>query len=109
MLKKIPVPTGRSPRGGGVCRAGKTYALAKRYLNLLINPGLKPDEIPIKSILAITSPISHLEMKERILEFLKRLAFNEFEPAIPGITTCARPSASATRKSAEIGQYHGPD
>ena len=61
--------------------AGKTYALAKRYLNLLINPGLKPDEIPIKSILAITfTNKATLEMKERILEFLKRLAFNEFSP-----------------------------
>ena len=59
--------------------AGKTYALAKRYLNLLINPGLKPDEIPLKSILAVTfTNKATAEMKERILEFLKRLAFDEF-------------------------------
>jgi len=59
--------------------AGKTYELAKRYLNLLINPGLKADEIPLKSILAITfTNKATVEMKERILDDLKRLAFDEF-------------------------------
>ena len=59
--------------------AGKTYELAKRYLNLLINPELKPNEIPMKSILAITfTNKATVEMKERILDDLKRLAFNEF-------------------------------
>ncbi|MDD5079142.1 MAG: UvrD-helicase domain-containing protein [Candidatus Omnitrophica bacterium] len=59
--------------------SGKTYALAKQYLRLLIGPGLKPGEIPLRSILAITfTNKAAVEMKERILEFLKKIAFNQF-------------------------------
>lgn len=59
--------------------SGKTYALAKRYIQLLINPYLKPEEIPLKNILAITfSNKAAIEMKERILEFLKKIALDKF-------------------------------
>ncbi|MFH0790106.1 MAG: UvrD-helicase domain-containing protein [Candidatus Omnitrophota bacterium] len=59
--------------------SGKTYALAKRYLQLLINPCLKPEEIPISAILAITfTNKAAIEMKERILEFLKKIALDKF-------------------------------
>lgn len=59
--------------------SGKTYCLARRYLQLIINPHLRPDEIPINNILAITfTNKASLEMKERILEFLKRAALDRF-------------------------------
>lgn len=59
--------------------SGKTYALAKRYTQLLINPYLKPEEIPLNTILAITFTNKAVgEMKERILEFLKKIALDKF-------------------------------
>jgi ATP-dependent exoDNAse (exonuclease V) beta subunit len=60
--------------------SGKTYTLAKRYIQLLINPYLKPDEIPLNTILAITfTNKAAIEMKERILEFLKKIALDKFK------------------------------
>lgn len=63
--------------------SGKTYCLARRYIQLLINPSLKDNEIPLDTILAITfTNKAALEMKERILDFLKRIAFDKFpDPA----------------------------
>ncbi len=59
--------------------SGKTYCLAKRYLKLLLNPELKPQEIILKNILAITfTNKATTEMKERILELLKRIALDDF-------------------------------
>ena len=59
--------------------SGKTYALARRYLQLLINPPLTLEQIPLRTILAITfTNKATVEMKERILEFLKRIAFDDF-------------------------------
>lgn len=60
--------------------SGKTYALAKRYLKLLIDPEIKTEEIPFKAILAITfTNKAAIEMKERILKFLKEIAFGRFK------------------------------
>ncbi|MDD3296014.1 MAG: UvrD-helicase domain-containing protein [Candidatus Omnitrophica bacterium] len=60
--------------------SGKTYALAKRYLKLLINPALSPDDIPLRSILAITfTNKATVEMKERILELLKRISLEAYK------------------------------
>ena len=57
--------------------SGKTYCLAGRYIRLLMNGSLS--EIPLKNILAITfSNKAALEMKERILKFLKMLALDKF-------------------------------
>lgn len=84
--------------------SGKTYALAKRYIQLLINPvrNIKfldektkipneintagktesPEEIPLNTILAITfTNKAAIEMKERILEFLKKIALDKFTSA----------------------------
>ncbi len=59
--------------------SGKTFELAKRYLQLLINPGLKIQEIPLRNILAITfSNKATIEMKQRILDFLKKIALDQF-------------------------------
>jgi len=59
--------------------SGKTYCLTKRYLHLLINPQLGLNQIPLRSILAITfTNKATVEMKERILEFLKKLALDAF-------------------------------
>ncbi len=58
--------------------SGKTYALAKRYIWLLINPAI-PSIENLSSILAITfTNKAALEMKERILEFLKKIALDKF-------------------------------
>jgi len=59
--------------------SGKTFALAKRYLKLLIDPRLGQGKIPLASILAITfTNKATFEMKERILELLKRIALDSF-------------------------------
>ncbi|OIO36490.1 MAG: hypothetical protein AUJ74_02015 [Candidatus Omnitrophica bacterium CG1_02_44_16] len=59
--------------------SGKTYALASRYVQLLINPALPTNEIPLRNILAITfSNKATMEMKSRILDFLKKIALDKF-------------------------------
>ncbi|MCA9398711.1 MAG: UvrD-helicase domain-containing protein, partial [Candidatus Omnitrophica bacterium] len=58
--------------------SGKTYALAKRYVQLLLNPALPLDQVPIRQVLAITfTNKASFEMKERILEFLKSIALGQ--------------------------------
>ena len=53
--------------------SGKTFTLAKRYVQLLLNAA--PRSAPLRSILAITfTNKAALEMKARILEFLKKTA-----------------------------------
>lgn len=62
--------------------SGKTYCLAKRYIQLLLDPELPFEELPFKNILAITfSNKAAFEMKARILEFLKKIALGQFENA----------------------------
>ena len=54
--------------------SGKTYALAKQYIHLLLNPR-DPQANPLREILAITfTNKATLQMKERILESLKKIA-----------------------------------
>jgi ATP-dependent helicase/nuclease subunit A len=61
--------------------SGKTYALAKRYVQLLLNPDLAKGLIPLRNILAITfTNKAAFEMKARILELLKKIALNEVTP-----------------------------
>ena len=58
--------------------SGKTYALAKRYVQLALNPQLKFDQAPIRNILALTfTNKAAFEMKARILEFLKKIALQK--------------------------------
>lgn len=55
--------------------SGKTFALAKRYVQLLLNPEFKSEELFIRSIFAATfTNKAALEMKSRILFFLKHIA-----------------------------------
>jgi len=55
--------------------SGKTYALAQKYLELLTSPRQQSEDIPFKNILAITfTNAAALEMKSRILTFLKERA-----------------------------------
>jgi len=55
--------------------SGKTYALAKRYVQLVLGTD-SSDNVPIRNILALTfTNKAAFEMKVRILEFLKRVAF----------------------------------
>lgn len=58
--------------------SGKTYALAKRFLQLLINKAdLPPDSL--STVLAITfTNKAASQMKERILEILKSIALDSF-------------------------------
>jgi len=60
--------------------SGKTYALAKRYISLLLNSSPQQEkETILKCILAITfTNKATIEMKERIIEFLKIIAFDLF-------------------------------
>ncbi len=58
--------------------SGKTYALAKRFLQLLINKSV-PAADSLQTILAITfTNKAACQMKERILEILKNLALDSF-------------------------------
>ena len=57
--------------------SGKTYALAHRYIQLLLQKEASPDAI--RTILAITfTNMAAREMKERVLEFLKKIALDFF-------------------------------
>ncbi|MFH1691197.1 MAG: UvrD-helicase domain-containing protein [Candidatus Omnitrophota bacterium] len=59
--------------------SGKTYVLAKRYVQLLIDPRFSFSKMPFENVLAITfSNKATLEMKERILELLKKIALDIF-------------------------------
>ena len=59
--------------------SGKTYALAKRYVQLLLNSTSTQAGIPLRIILAITfTNKATIEMKERILELLKKIALDCF-------------------------------
>jgi len=59
--------------------SGKTHALAKRYIQLIMDSQLKQEEIPLKTILAVTfTNKATIEMKQRILEFLKKIALDAF-------------------------------
>lgn len=60
--------------------SGKTYTLAKRYVQLALFL-TEQQNIPIQSILAITfTNKATLEMKSRILDFLKRIALKQLQP-----------------------------
>ncbi len=73
--------------------SGKTYALAKRYVQLVLSSigDILPDRAnyilsssytPIRSILALTfTNKAAFEMKARILEFLKKIAFSAISEA----------------------------
>ena len=56
--------------------SGKTYALAMRYLQLVMDPELYSGKESLKTILAVTftNKAAH-EMKQRILELLKKTFF----------------------------------
>jgi len=61
--------------------SGKTYALAKRYVQLCLGLAAAQTTIPIQSILAITfTNKAAWEMKSRILDFFKRIALKQLKP-----------------------------
>ncbi|HAH20175.1 MAG: hypothetical protein A2Y00_10455 [Omnitrophica WOR_2 bacterium GWF2_43_52] len=63
--------------------SGKTSALAWRYLKLLLHAIARKEKEALSSILAITfMNKAAVEMKERILELLKRLALDRFNDEV---------------------------
>ncbi|HSV43126.1 MAG TPA: UvrD-helicase domain-containing protein, partial [Candidatus Bathyarchaeia archaeon] len=62
--------------------SGKTFALAKRYVQLILDPRVARLEMPMRGILAITfMKKASFEMKERILLFLKKIALKTMPSA----------------------------
>lgn len=60
--------------------SGKTFALATRYLKLLFQTSQRQQDIQLRNILAITfTNKACIEMKARILKFLKQLALDKFD------------------------------
>ncbi len=56
--------------------SGKTFALTERYVQFLLSPRLPKNDIG--NLLAITfSNNASREMREKVLEWLKRLAFHD--------------------------------
>ncbi|MFA5259811.1 MAG: UvrD-helicase domain-containing protein, partial [Candidatus Omnitrophota bacterium] len=61
--------------------SGKTYALAQRYIQLLLTQPGNPWDVSLRNILAITfTNKAAFEMKRRILDFLKKMALDELSP-----------------------------
>ncbi|MFH1506976.1 MAG: UvrD-helicase domain-containing protein [Candidatus Omnitrophota bacterium] len=59
--------------------SGKTYCLAQRYLKLILDDSLRSDKVNLSEILAITfTNKASSEMKERILDLLKKLSLGVF-------------------------------
>ncbi|MEK6646827.1 MAG: UvrD-helicase domain-containing protein [Candidatus Firestonebacteria bacterium] len=60
--------------------SGKTYILAKKYIKLLISSTSKSDDVfALQNILAITfTNKAAIEMKNRILDLLKKIALDKF-------------------------------
>ena len=84
MSTNNPARTPRTPCQVFIVEAsagsGKTYTLAKRYLSLLFSPELSPQDVPLRLILAITfTNKAAFEMKERILELLKKICLDAFD------------------------------
>ncbi|MDD5611194.1 MAG: UvrD-helicase domain-containing protein, partial [Candidatus Omnitrophica bacterium] len=81
--------------------SGKTYELAKRYLQLLFSS--RPSENPLENILAITfTNKAALEMKERIFENLKKIALDKVGPQQKDILDCLPLDKEAVRNNARL-------
>jgi ATP-dependent helicase/nuclease subunit A len=62
--------------------SGKTFTLARRYVQLLLHPKWTALPLPMRHILAITfTNKAALEMKARILDFLKSMALGLYSEA----------------------------
>ncbi len=89
--------------------AGKTHALAMRYIQLLLNPCINNQSIPLRTILAITfTNKASCEMKERILEFLKRIALDVYESKHQKkdiISSLSLDSDAARKKAYSLVEY----
>ena len=59
--------------------SGKTRALARQYIQLIMDPRIKSSEMFLGTILAVTfTNKATVEMKQRILQLLKKIALDEF-------------------------------
>ncbi|MBD3245455.1 MAG: AAA family ATPase [Candidatus Omnitrophica bacterium] len=82
--------------------SGKTFALAKRYLQLLFD--LPPQSVSLRGILAITfTNKATVEMKERILFLLKKIALGLQSPEIADVlAACGIDRETAQERAARI-------
>jgi ATP-dependent helicase/nuclease subunit A len=87
--------------------SGKTYALATHYIRLLLDPSSTPKKI--ENILAITfTNKAAREMKERILDLLKKIALDKFadqEEEIRLISGLSINKKTAQEKSLKLMDY----
>lgn len=90
--------------------SGKTYSLAKRYLHLILKNS-KDEEYPVslKNVIAVTfANKAAVEMKTRVLDYLKRAALSmDTEGILDGSGLSAKESARRSRKILEeiLGNY----
>lgn len=70
--------------------SGKTFQLAKRYVELLLTDTGKDGSSSIRSIIAITfTKKATVEMKSRIVQFLKKIALNDFSSSFERDELCS--------------------
>src|SRR5450631_3431645 len=78
-MKSSLSPKSQVPVVEASAGSGKTYCLARRYVQLCLQLASRPN-LPIQSILAITfTNKATLAMKSRILDFLKRIALQQLK------------------------------
>jgi ATP-dependent exoDNAse (exonuclease V) beta subunit len=98
--KQENVTENSAPQSPEVCvveasaGSGKTFELAGRYLRLLFDSRQKSEEIQLKNILALTfTNKACIEMKARILKFLKQFALDQFDKPDDKITLLSKVGA----------------
>jgi len=81
--------------------SGKTYALARRYIQLLLNSSLSEESLPFQNILAITfTNKAAFEMKARIMEFLKKMALQKLSQE--EMEYILKPTAISSREASRL-------
>lgn len=81
--------------------SGKTFALTERYVQFLLSPGIPKNDLG--NLLAITfSNNASREMREKVLEWLKRLAFHDAGRLAEICSVTEGGEARAATRAAEV-------